>query len=156
MCISISHTPEDEHSWPEKNWKDFLGPIIQKVFAHLNYNKPDAWVSVLLTNDDYITTLNSQYRHKNSPTNVLSFPLSDDPYSTCLGDIALSFDTIKREAEEQQKSLEAHITHMVVHGVLHLLSFDHETEDDALIMEGHECHILNQLGYTNPYLDSNA
>ena len=102
-----------------------------------------------------ITTLNATYRHKNKPTNVLSFPF-DMPEDVTLdlpliGDLVICAPVVEAEATEQQKTLEAHWAHMVVHGTLHLLGFDHENDADAVIMEGHETAILKALGFNDPY-----
>jgi probable rRNA maturation factor len=112
----------------------------------------DIALTVLLANDETVRELNAQYRGKNSPTNVLSFP-SGHPreMSSFLGDIALAFETCAREADEEGKTLEAHLQHLVVHGVLHLLGFDHETDAEAEVMEAREIAILATLGIADPY-----
>ncbi|HEY0942701.1 MAG TPA: rRNA maturation RNase YbeY [Steroidobacter sp.] len=108
--------------------------------------------------------LNRTWRHKDKPTNVLSFPAAtlaprnngvparfpSNEFSE-LGDLAICAPVVAREAREQSKPVQAHWAHMVVHGVLHLLGFDHETERDASVMEAREVLILAQLGYDNPY-----
>jgi probable rRNA maturation factor len=108
--------------------------------------------------------LNRDWRHKDKPTNVLSFPAAPlargktglpsrfpvKEFSE-LGDIAICAPVVAREAKEQSKSAQAHWAHMVVHGVLHLLGFDHENDCDADVMEAREVRILAQLGYDNPY-----
>lgn len=98
--------------------------------------------------------LNKTFRDKDYPTNVLSFPadiqLPEGP--TILGDIAICLPVVKREADEQSKRFEQHFAHMVVHGCLHLMGYDHEDEDDADQMEAKEIGILENLGYPNPYL----
>lgn len=104
-------------------------------------------ISVVLADDKFIHDLNYQYRGFNKPTNVLSFTAGDD----ALGDIVLGYETIRREAQEQGKSFEAHMAHMLVHGVLHLQGFDHETKKEAEQMETMEIAILGKLGFTNPY-----
>ena len=100
-----------------------------------------------------MTELNSQYRHKAYPTNVLSFPfdMPDIEETPFLGDIVICASVVNEEAIEQNKLPEAHWAHMVVHGTLHLLGYDHETEADANIMEPEETHILHRLGFANPY-----
>jgi probable rRNA maturation factor len=111
--------------------------------------------------------LNRTWRHKDKPTNVLSFPAvtlapGDDgvpprlstkafPDLHELGDLAICAPVVVREARKQSKPVQAHWAHMVVHGVLHLLGFDHETDRDASVMEAREIKILAQLGYDNPY-----
>jgi len=98
--------------------------------------------------------LNKTFRDKDYPTNVLSFPadiqLPEGP--TILGDIAICLPVVKREADEQSKRFDQHFAHMVVHGCLHLMGYDHEDEDDADQMEAKEIGILENLGYPNPYL----
>ncbi len=98
--------------------------------------------------------LNVSYRHKSGPTNVLSFPYDDDflPGQTFyLGDLAICAPLVLKEAMQQQKPAQAHWAHLTVHGVLHLLGFDHEQEAEALVMEALETQVLQQLGYADPY-----
>lgn len=95
-------------------------------------------------------SLNHDYRGKEYATNVLSFPYEIEP--VIAGDLVICAAVVEREAAEQGKTLEAHYAHLVVHGILHLQGYDHETgEDDALIMEGKERTILAQLGFADPY-----
>lgn len=100
--------------------------------------------------------LNYRYRKKEGLTNVLSFPFEVPAFlknKICeLGDIVICAEVVNREALEQNKIVEAHWAHMIIHGTLHLLGFDHQIDKDAVIMEGHEIEILNQLGFSNPYL----
>jgi probable rRNA maturation factor len=141
--------------------------------AFMNAKKPAAFrrrafeINVILTDDTNIKTLNRNYRGKNKATNVLSFPQinmnnfrrtaldvfparSDIP----LGDIVLAYQTIRRECLEQDKSLENHVIHLIVHGTLHLLGYDHMRSREANAMEKLECDILEALGYPDPYHDS--
>jgi len=99
-------------------------------------------LSILLTNDDHIQQLNRDFRDKDKPTNVLSFPNDEGDY---LGDIAISFQTIEKEAIEQNKDIYHHFTHMVIHGILHLKGYDHETDIDAEEMEAIEMKILADM-----------
>ena len=112
-------------------------------------------ISVRLTGDKEIKKLNKQYRNKNSPTNVLSFcSLSDFNHPDTLemlGDIVISKDTILREAKNSKKNFNQHLTHIGIHGLLHLLGYSHDKEKEALIMEGLEIDILKDLGISNPY-----
>lgn len=94
--------------------------------------------------------LNSAYRGKDYATNVLTFPLTEEPH--LMGDIIICIPVVESEAHAQQKSLEAHYAHLTVHGVLHLHGYDHETEPQAELMESLEVTILKKLGYANPYL----
>ena len=105
-------------------------------------------LAIVLSNDAEIHTMNRDFRHKDKPTNVLSFP---DEEEGVLGDIVLSFDTLKREAKEQNKTLEHHVIHMLTHGVLHLLGHDHQEEEEAGIMEAREIAFLASLNISNPY-----
>ena len=118
----------------------------------------DAEVSVLLCNNDFIQNLNSQYREKDSPTNVLSFPNQELEYGKyyksmdfMLGDIIMAYEIIRDEAKEQNKTLHDHVAHLAVHGCLHLLGYDHIEEKDAKVMEKLEVQILKDMGIKNPY-----
>lgn len=107
-------------------------------------------ITILLADDETVRDLNHRFRHKNTPTNVLSFPAHATAEGQ-LGDIVLAYGVCAREAEEQGKPLAAHLQHLVAHGVLHLLGYDHEDEADAQVMEDLERGILNQLGLPDPY-----
>ena len=107
-------------------------------------------VTILLTDDDSVRDLNARFRGKDYATNVLSFPAPQNPEGH-LGDIALAFDVCAREAAEQGKPLVHHLQHLVAHGVLHLLGYDHETDAEAEHMEGLERVILAGLGVPDPY-----
>lgn len=119
-------------------------------------------ISVVLGNDDLVQVLNREYRDKDQPTNVLTFASLDsedfdadmmiDPLN--LGDVILSYQTIEREAKEQGKFFLDHLRHLTVHGVLHLLGYDHQTDDEANDMETLEIRILEQLDVQNPYTET--
>lgn len=111
----------------------------------------DGEVTVLLADDGELKSLNSQFRKKDKPTNVLSFPAPDFA-APHLGDVALAFETCAREAEEQQKPLGDHLAHLVAHGVLHLLGWDHESGAEAEAMEALERKVMARLGVPDPYL----
>ncbi|CDO59845.1 Metal-dependent hydrolase YbeY, involved in rRNA and/or ribosome maturation and assembly [Candidatus Phaeomarinobacter ectocarpi] len=115
-------------------------------------------VSILLENDAALQALNKQWRNKDKPTNVLSFPAPPLPDATLamqaarhLGDIALSFDTLAAEARTENKTVSDHLQHLVVHGMLHLQGHDHQTPGDADEMEDLERRILADLGIGDPY-----
>lgn len=152
---------------------DTLEPLLQQVTAatwmtvnaeHAGTPLPPVEVSMVLTNDPGIQELNDHYRRKDQPTNVLSFPQYEtltallkaaeqvpDGELLSLGDVVLAYDTLAREAEEQGKTFNRHTAHMLVHGLLHLLGFDHEQVGDAAIMEALEIRILARQGIANPY-----
>ena len=107
-------------------------------------------VVVLLTDDETIAELNLQFRSKSGPTNVLSFP-SPESARPHLGDVAVAFGVTSREAVQQDKSLADHLRHLVAHGVLHLVGYDHEDEAEAETMEALERRVLAGLGAPDPY-----
>ena len=107
-------------------------------------------IVILLTDDDSVQTLNRDFRQKDKPTNVLSFPSPPNPEGQ-IGDIALAYGVCAREAAEQGKPLGHHLQHLVAHGVLHLLGYDHESDDQAEAMEALEREILAGLDVPDPY-----
>ncbi|QBL08631.1 rRNA maturation RNase YbeY [Rheinheimera sp. D18] len=114
----------------------------------------EAEVTVRIVDNNESQQLNLAYRGKDKPTNVLSFPFQCPPgiELSLLGDLVICAPVVVTEAKEQSKRITAHWAHMVVHGSLHLLGFDHINDDDAEQMETEEVTILQQLGFTNPYL----
>lgn len=111
----------------------------------------NAVVSIALSSDAEVGALNAQYRGKAKPTNVLSFPAGPGAPKEFLGDIILAAETVRHEADEQGTALVHHVQHLVVHGLLHLLGFEHETAADAERMETLEISILAELGIASPY-----
>jgi probable rRNA maturation factor len=111
----------------------------------------DEGVTVLLTDDETVRDLNARFRDQDKPTNVLSFPAPANP-ERFLGDIALAYGVCAREAAEQGKPIAHHLQHLVAHGVLHLLGYDHMSDGEAQAMEGLERVILAGLGVPDPYL----
>lgn len=107
-------------------------------------------VVVLLTDDEAVRALNARFRNRDKPTNVLSFPAPENA-APHLGDIVLAYGVCATEAEAQGKSLPDHLSHLVVHGVLHLLGRDHEDDAEADEMEAEEREILAELGVADPY-----
>lgn len=114
-----------------------------------------AELSILLTDDAEQHDLNRQWRGKDSSTNVLSFPQIEPfgPVTGILGDITMARETLEREAVDLGKSFEDHFTHLMVHGFLHILGYDHLTDEEAAEMEGLETRILAELGVEDPYAD---
>ncbi|ASP35507.1 rRNA maturation RNase YbeY [Labrenzia sp. VG12] len=113
-------------------------------------------VSLLFTDDTAIRKLNAQWREKDKPTNVLSFPGSDpdgDVYGPLLGDIVFAYETVVREAEDMGIDFSDHLSHLIVHGLLHLFDYDHQENDEAELMESLEKAILASIGIEDPYAD---
>ncbi len=178
MSLEIPEDKEDlvvDISVQAPQWNDLKGvnndvaPIAHKAVktALKNAILPQAAtnrileVSVVLANDDLVQVLNREYRNKDKPTNVLTFatldsdePIMDGPLN--LGDIILSYETIRLEATEQGKFMLDHLQHLIVHGALHLLGYDHISDEEATDMETLEIRILERLGIQNPYIDDSA
>lgn len=116
----------------------------------------DIKLTVRLVAEEEMIELNLRYRHKQGSTNVLSFPFEDPPgvSSGILGDIVICAPVVKREAAEQNKTELSHWAHMVIHGVMHLQGYDHQSEQDAQLMEQHETRVMIALGFPAPYQDS--
>ena len=120
----------------------------------------DAELAVMLTDDSGDPHAQPQWRGIDKPTNVLSFPAlqptgaaAPDDAPRMLGDIAIAYETTRKEADDEQKPFDHHLSHLAVHGFLHLIGYDHENDDDAEAMEGLEREILAQLGIPDPYAD---
>ncbi len=133
--------------------RDAEAVVVRAAGAVLAAEGSDGDVVVLLTDDETVRDLNARFRGKDRATNVLSFPAPPMPgqVENPLGDIVLAWGVCAAEAQAQGKSLESHLTHLVVHGVLHLLGRDHEVEAEAEAMEGEERAILARLGISDPY-----
>jgi probable rRNA maturation factor len=138
--------------------------VIQRAIAAaaemVDADTSEAEVAVMLTDDAGIRTLNSNWRGIDKPTNVLSFPAlqpsgaaGPDDAPRMLGDIAIAYETTRQEADDEQRPFDHHLSHLAVHGFLHLIGYDHEKDDDAEAMEALETEILAQLGIPDPYAD---
>lgn len=143
--------------WPgEAALSDLASIAIAAVWDELaSGNQPDSELSLVFTDDAAIKELNNDWRDKDKPTNVLSFPAfpikPGQAPGPMLGDIVIALETVVREAEDEEKSFDHHLTHLIVHGVLHLLGYDHETDDEAEAMEQLERKILARLAIPDPY-----
>lgn len=106
-------------------------------------------MALLLCNDDKIADLNARFREKTGPTNVLSFPSGET--EGFLGDIALARETCIREAAEKSIALRDHAAHLIIHAMLHLIGYDHQTDDEAAVMEARERAVLASMGVADPF-----
>jgi probable rRNA maturation factor len=117
-------------------------------------------VAILLSDDATVQAMNKEFRAQDKPTNVLSFPNDDSPLPgevAHLGDMALALETLQREARSQEKNVNDHLTHLVVHAMLHLMGMDHEADHEAEVMEACEIAILKtHFGIENPYREETA
>jgi len=157
----------ENSSWPRNvDWEALAEKAIRAAFVQtphdgLTRRIVAIEISVKLTDDAEVQTLNRDYRHKDAPTNVLSFPMvpvdlletltNSDDGEVLLGDIILAWETCEREAAEKGVSVTDHATHLIVHGTLHLLGYDHMIDDEADAMESMETLALATLGLADPY-----
>ena len=147
----------DETAWKEvPDPETLLRSAVQATEAALGRDLSATVLTISLATDDEVARLNKQWRNKTGPTNVLSFPAAPDMplppgEPRQLGDIILAAGVVKCEAEQQGKSLEDHLVHLAVHGILHLMDYDHISEAEATRMENLEVDILNVLGIADPY-----
>ncbi|WP_323765596.1 rRNA maturation RNase YbeY [Marinovum sp.] len=164
----LTETILEDDRWQEAGLDALAEAAARATLAHLNHDPAGYEIAVLACDDARIAVLNADFRGKPQPTNVLSWPEEDlapeeagadpeeppqggeeDPHH--LGDIAIAWETCTREAAEQGKPFAAHVSHLLVHGVLHLLGFDHIRDKDATLMEACERAILGKLGIPDPY-----
>jgi probable rRNA maturation factor len=157
-----------EDPWPAGEWEALAHRAAAAAMERTPHGEMLTYpvaveISIRLTTDDEIQTLNAQYRHKDKPTNVLSFPMvqadlldtidqNSDDGEVLLGDIVLAHGVCAAEARERGISIEQHATHLIVHGTLHLLGYDHLEDHEAEAMEAIEIDALAALGLADPYL----
>lgn len=162
---------EDER-WTALSLDGLAQSAVEKVLERLGLDTETCEISLLACDDARITVLNTEFRSKATPTNVLSWPSEELSASTPgaaphlpqsdpeglieLGNIAIAFETCAKEAADAGKTVQDHVTHLVVHGTLHLLGYDHVRDQDATLMEGLETEILGSMGVDDPYKDSNG
>ncbi len=163
IVVEVQH----EAPWPAYDWltlatRAATAALSRTPHAELATGAASIEISVRLTSDAEVRTLNAQYRHKDKPTNVLSFPMvqpdlldtvgrNSDDGEVLLGDIVLACETCAREADGKGVSVEDHATHLIVHGTLHLLGYDHLADGEAEAMEAIEIDTLRSLGIADPY-----
>lgn len=130
--------------------------IVQWLETILLPFQDSAELTIRIVDQEESQYLNNTYRHKDKPTNVLSFPFEApiDIEVPLLGDLIICKDIVEQEALEQNKDLQSHWAHMIVHGCLHLLGYDHITDEEADEMEGLEIEIMKELNFNNPYLSN--
>lgn len=146
----------EEDSWSQ-TLSDCQAVVEKALDAAAQKIGESGLVEVLLTNDMEMKSLNAKWRGKDKPTDVLSFPsdgASMPGMQTFLGDIALGLDVAKADADKIGRDFEVHVMHLLVHGFLHLLGYDHISEEEAKQMEGLEAQILAPLGLPDPYGDA--
>ena len=154
----------DDDRWSLVSFETLAETAATAALTHLGLDPAQYEIAILACDDARIAELNADFRDKPQPTNVLSWPSEErgaeidgetppppDQTDPELGDIAIAYDTCQREAAEAGKQMADHVTHLVVHGTLHLLGYDHERDADATLMEGLETRILGNLGLADPY-----
>ncbi|MPT47282.1 MAG: rRNA maturation RNase YbeY [Sphingobium sp.] len=169
--LEIALLNEEDCGWPQDvDWETLASRAADAAFTQtpsdrIRRRSVTIEISVKLTNDAEVQVLNRTYREKDKPTNVLSFPMvpedlletltNSDDGEVLLGDIILAYETCAREAAEKGISIADHATHLMVHGVLHLLGYDHMDDNEAEAMEAMEIRALATLGLADPYADRN-
>jgi probable rRNA maturation factor len=161
-------------AWDEAHLAELADKAFHAVLAHFDLDSDEIEAAVMGCDDARIAELNTEFRGKPTPTNVLSWPSEErgaeedgeepylpefdpeDPFGLELGDIAIAYETCQREAEAQNKSFDAHVLHLLVHGTMHLLGFDHVREKDAHLMESIETEILGKMGIADPYSEDDG
>lgn len=164
MMLEIALEAEEEwdssRSWEPRVRKAAEAAIAESAFPQLAEASRPVELSVRLASDEEVRGLNAHWRGKDKPTNVLSFPMAEayeleqsdeEGPAIMLGDLILAHGVCEREAAEKGISVEQHATHLVVHGTLHLLGYDHQADSDAADMEEREVRALSRLGIANPY-----
>lgn len=164
--MTVDLTIEDSH-WNSLNLLTLADAAVQATLDAFQLDPDQCEISVLACDDARITTLNADFRDKPTATNVLSWPTTDLSPDTpgarpplpspdftgeiALGDIAIAFETCMREAQDLNKPVADHVTHLIIHGLLHLLGYDHIRDLDATLMEQIEIEILGRMGLEDPY-----
>ncbi|WP_455874456.1 rRNA maturation RNase YbeY [Rhizobium yanglingense] len=162
MAVIDIQVSIEEGDWPSENELQALAERVLEAAAKVlekdegqRFPKTATELSLVFTDDEAIRVINAEWRKKDKATNVLSFPAfpiaPGQMPGPMLGDIIIARETVEREARELEKSFEDHLSHLMVHGFLHLFGYDHMNNDEAEIMEGLETRILAVLGLSDPY-----
>jgi probable rRNA maturation factor len=143
---------DDDGDWPDRpRLEELIATAARTAFHHVRGEDGSGAVSIALSSDAVVSELNGQFRGKPKPTNVLSFPAGAGAPDDQLGDVILALETVEREATEQSIPFEHHLQHLVVHGIAHLLGYDHDTPTAADEMEAIEVIILSKINVPDPY-----
>lgn len=140
LSLTVQYATNEEHLPTRNQFRKWVKAAL----------RVDTETTIRIVDKEEAQLLNRSYRGKDYATNVLTFPLTEDPH--LMGDIIICAPVVKDEALAQHKSIEAHFAHLTVHGVLHLHGYDHEIDEQAALMESIEVTTLMKLGYPNPYL----
>jgi probable rRNA maturation factor len=160
IALDADEDWDSSRPWQKLAHKAAEAAIAESAYPEIADSERPVEISVSLSDDEHVRSLNAKWRGKDKATNVLSFPMADeldliranvDGAELLLGDIILAKGVCAAEAAEKSVSLEEHTSHLVVHGTLHLLGYDHQREADATDMEAREVRALARLGITNPY-----
>jgi len=160
IALDADEEWDSSRSWERLARRAAEAAIAESAFPDLTETDCPVELSVTLTSDEHVRELNAKWRNKDKATNVLSFPMADEldlgranvsAMELLLGDIVLAHGVCEAEAAEQGVSLEQHATHLMVHGTLHLLGYDHHDDSEAADMEVREVRALKRLGISNPY-----
>ena len=164
MMLEVALEADEEwdssRSWEQLVQRAAEAAIAESEYPELAEHERPVEISVTLTGDEQVRELNAEWRGKDKPTNVLSFPMADeldfkrtsvDGPELLLGDIILARGVCEAEAAEKGVSVDQHATHLIVHGTLHLLGYDHHDDREAAEMEAREVRALARLGIANPY-----
>jgi probable rRNA maturation factor len=160
IALDADEEWDSSRSWEQLARKAAEAAIAESAFPELAASERAVELSVTLTSDEHVRELNAKWRNKDKPTNVLSFPMADEldlgranvsAMELLLGDIVLAHGVCETEAAEKGVPLQEHATHLMVHGTLHLLGYDHQDDSEAADMEAREVRALQRLGIANPY-----
>ena len=160
IALDADEEWDSSRSWDDIARRAAEAAVAESAYTELATSERPVEISITLTGDEEVRELNAKWRSKDQPTNVLSFPMADEQDLSAaklcssellLGDIILARGVCAREASDKGVSLDHHAAHLLVHGTLHLLGYDHATDDDANDMESREVRALARLGIANPY-----